>query len=94
MRLQLSKVLEVQYLEHEVLEPQVSEVLEVQDLELQVSNIETLEVQVSNVHISDVELLKVHVLNIKVHVPILKEMVAIYVLEDPVTNVNETIKVP
>jgi hypothetical protein len=94
MRLQLSKVLEVQSLEHEVLEIQVLKVLEVQDLKLQVLDIETLEVQVSNVHISDVKLLKVHVLNIQVHVTILKEIVVIYVLEDLVTNVNETIKVP
>jgi len=99
MRLQLSKVLEVQSLEHEVLEiqvlePQVSKVLEVQDLKLQVLDIETLEVQVSNIHISYVKLLKVHVSNIQVHVTVFKEIVVIYVLEDPVTNVNETIKIP
>jgi flavin reductase (DIM6/NTAB) family NADH-FMN oxidoreductase RutF len=53
-----------------------------------------LEVQVSNAHILNIELSKVHVIDIQVHVMVFKEMIAVHVSEDPIMNVNETIKTP
>jgi hypothetical protein len=45
-----------------------------------------LNIQVSKVHVLDIQVSKVHIL-------VLQEMDVVHVLEDQVTNVNETMKV-
>jgi hypothetical protein len=71
--------------------------LKVQALEPQVLDIEISEVQVLEVHVSDIQISKVCFLDIQVlelHVLVLQEANAIHVLDDQITNVNETMKAP
>ncbi len=71
--------------------------MENQDSKPQILDIETLEVQVLEIRISNIQVSKVQVLDIhvlEVHILVFKEANVVHVLEDRVTNMNETMKAP
>ncbi len=67
--------------------PQVSDI---EIFEVQVSKVHVWDIKLPKVHVSDIQFSDIHVLDIQVHVLVFQKTVIVQLLEDLITNVNET----